>query len=431
MNMTKVLHILDHSIPVADGYSIRSQNILRFQRELGLEPVAVTSARHVDRYRAAVTAEVETIDGIRYHRTASAGESRLPLVPELQRLRRMTRRVEAVVSCERPDILHAHSPCLWGLAAARVARRQKIPLVYEVRGFWEDALVDSGKTSPNSVRYRLIQSLEARVCQSAAVVTTIAHGLKEDLVARGIDAGKIFLVPNGVEVDRFSRLHSDQELISELGLAGKTVVGYIGSLFAWEGIDDLVRAVPSIVRRAPHARILIVGGGELASRTERLIEELDVAEFVKLIGRIPHHEVTRYYSILDVLVYPRKSTRNTELCTPLKPLEAMAMEKAILGSDVGGIRELVVGGTGLLYRAGDPSALARQCLKLISDQDQRIRFGRAARAHVTETRGWKTLVARYLDVYANALGRTPVTGLAPFEHAQHADPVEAGAANKL
>ena len=129
---------------------------------------------------------------------------------------------------------------------------------------------------------------------------------------------KCFLAPNGVEADRFSRLAPDQQLIAELGLEGKTLVGYIGSLFAWEGIDDLIRAVPTIVHQAPQTRILIVGGGELEGTVQRLIQELDVAEFVEFVGRVPHQDVTRYYSILDVLVYPRRSTRNTELCTPLK-----------------------------------------------------------------------------------------------------------------
>jgi PEP-CTERM/exosortase A-associated glycosyltransferase len=407
--MTKILHILDHSTPVADGYSIRSQNIVRCQRDLGLEPVVVTSARHVDRYGAPELGEVEVINGIRFYRSATANESGLPLIPEYQRLRRMVRRIGEVVELEQPDILHAHSPCLWGLAAGRVARRTKLPFVYEIRGFWEDALVDSGKTTERSIRYRLIRLVEARVCRSAKVVTTIAHGLKSDLVARGIDADRVFLVPNGVEAQRFSRMAPDQQLIAELGLEGKTLVGYIGSLYAWEGIDELIRAVPTIVQEAPQTRILIVGGGELASTIEPLIRELDVAEFVEFVGHVPHQDVTRYYSILDVLIYPRKSTRNTELCTPLKPLEAMAMEKAVVGSNVGGICELFVDGTGLQYAAGEPADLARRCLELISDPERRACMGRAAQAHVSDTRDWKKLVERYVDVYSAALDGRPVT----------------------
>ncbi len=403
--MTKILHILDHSVPVTDGYSVRSENIVRFQSQLGLEPVAVTSARQHDKYQAAYSREVEVVDGIRYYRTEPQAESRWPLVPEFQRLARMTRRIEAVVERERPDVLHAHSPCLWGLAASRVARKRQLPFVYEVRGFWEDALVDSGKTTEKSLRYRLIRAMETRVCRAATIVTAIAHGLRDDLIARGIPGDKIMLAPNGVEADRFERLYPDQDLIRELNLTGKTVVGYIGSLFAWEGVEDLIRAVPEMVREAPETRVLVIGGGEAEGKIRRLVDELGVADSVRLVGRVPHHEVTRFYSIMNVLIYPRLSTRNTELCTPLKPLEAMAMEKAIVGSDVGGIRELLTDGAGLQYRAGDPADLAHQCLSLIGDPALRDRMGHAARAHVVTKRDWKILATGYLKVYAAALGR--------------------------
>jgi PEP-CTERM/exosortase A-associated glycosyltransferase len=397
----KILHILDHSAPVADGYSIRSQNILRSQAEHGLEPVAVTSARQADKYNAAYPGPVEDVDGIRFHRTATMPESRWPLVPEYQRLRRMTRRIDEVVKIERPDILHAHSPSLWGLAASRVASRLRIPLVYEVRGFWEDALVDSGRASPRSLRYRLMRSLESRVCQSADIVTTIAEGLRNDLVSRGVERGKIVLAPNCVEAERFERLQPDQALLQKLGFQNKTLIGYIGSLFAWEGVDDLIRAVPELIRKAPETRVLIVGGGELEPLLHELVQQLGVAEYVTLVGRVPHGDVTRYYSILDVLVYPRRPTRNTELCTPLKPLEAMAMEKAVVGSNVGGIRELLAEGTGLQFRAGDPADLADKCLQLVHSAELRTQMGARARVHVAEERNWKKLAATYADIYAS------------------------------
>ena len=401
----KILHVLDHSVPVVDGYSIRGENIVRFQAEWGLVPVAVTSARQVDKYNTPAADDVETIHGVRYYRTPSTPESRVPLIPEWQRLRRMTKRIDEVVRKERPDVLHAHSPCLWGLAASRVARRHGIPLVYEIRGFWEDALVDSGKTSETSLRYKLVRALETHVCRSAKIVTTIAHGLRDDLIERGIDGDQIKIAANGVQADRFSALAPDDDLIAELGYEGKTLIGYIGSLFAWEGVDDLIRAVPYIVEQAPNVRVVIVGGGELEPKIRKLMDELQVHDVVNYVGRVPHEDVTRYYSIMDVLVYPRKSTRNTELCTPLKPLEAMAMEKAIVGSDVGGIAELISDGAGLQFTAGEPRHLATQCLDLVDNPEKRNRIGTDAREQILANRQWKNIVAGYLDVYSRAIGQ--------------------------
>ncbi len=403
----KILHILDHSVPETDGYCIRGANIVRFQSQLGLEPVVVTSAQH----EAASTGEVEVIEGVRYYRTLSRRKGRIPFLRELQAVRQMAARIADVVQIEQPDVLHAHSPCLWGEAASRVARRCGLPMVYEVRGFWEDAAVDRGKTTVTAPRYRLSRALETRVVRAANVVATIAEHLKTDLVQRGISGEKIVLVPNGVETERFGPLQPDRQLIAQLGLDQCVCVGYIGSLFPWEGVEDLVQAVPHIVRQAPQTRFLIVGGGEQDGAIRDLVRQLDVADYVRCVGMVPHEQISRYYSILDVLVYPRKSTRNTELVTPLKPLEAMAMEKAVLGSDVGGISELLAEGTGLRFRAGDPVDLAEKCLQLIDQPLQRELLGRNARAHVMATRDWKTLAATYLDIYSTATNGKRVSGV--------------------
>lgn len=403
----KVLHVLDHSRPLVDGYCVRSRCIVDFQRELGLDPVVVTSARQSDKYGDDYRGELETLGDVRYHRTPSAPESGLPLVPEFQRLRRMTRRIEEVVRSEQPDVLHAHSPCLWGLAAGRVAKRNGLPLVYEIRGFWEDALVDSGKTVEGSFKYGLIRRTETGVCRRARVVTTIAEGLKDDIVSRGLPADRVMMIPNGVASDQFVPQEPDEKLRSELGLDGRTLVGYVGSLFSWEGVEDLVRAVPAIVAEHPQAAIVILGGGERRETIEGLIRQLGVESAVLMVGRVPHEEVARYYSILDVLVYPRISTRNTELCTPLKPLEAMAMEKAVVGSSVGGVRELIADGTGLVFDAGSPQDLAAKCSQLIADKNLRDTLGRAAREYVIRERNWRSIAARYFAVYEAATG-TPM-----------------------
>ena len=395
---TKVLHILNHSLPRTDGYAIRSANIVRFQRESGLEPVVLTSPAHLEG-----SSDLDMIEGVRYYRTRRASRCSLPFVGQYDAIRRMAGRIDEVVQAEGSDVLHAHSPCLWGAAAGKAARRRGLPFVYEIRGFWEDAAVDQGKCSSRSLRYRLSRWLETRVARQASVVTTIAENLRTELIQRGIDSNNVIIVPNGVDAERFTPREPDHQLESALSLNGQPCIGYLGTLYPWEGVDDLVRAVPLILSRVPNVRVLIVGGGLEETRVRSLIAELDLRDRVTFVGNVPHEEVLRYYSLMDVLVYPRKSTRNTELVTPLKPLEAMAMQKAVLGSDVGGIRELLVPETGILFRSGDPADLAEKCISLLNDPEQRRALGENARRHVTAARNWRALAKAYRQVYSQAV----------------------------
>jgi glycogen(starch) synthase len=402
----KVCHVLNHSVPHTDGYSVRSAAIVRHQAELGLEPVVVTSP-----HQEPVPIEpVEVIAGIRYYRVLPSREIRLPVLHELYAMRRLRRRVEEVIREERPDVIHAHSPCIWGCAAERAARRHRLPFVYEVRGLWEDAAVDQGRLRTGALKYRASRALETHVARRAGAVVVIAQGLVREFTGRGVDSRKLFLVPNGVNLEDFSPPCRSDDLKDKLGLNGCLTVGYIGSLYAWEGVDDLIRAVPHVVRHQPQVRFLIVGRGEQEEKLRRLIQDTSVERHVNLVGGVPHDEVARYYSMLDVLVYPRRSSRNTELVTPLKPLEAMAMGKAILASDVAGLAELLGEGSGVFHRAGDPADLAEKCLHLIADRRRRARLGARARQLASSQRDWRATVRTYLDVYALLAKTQEVTG---------------------
>lgn len=397
----RVCHVLDHSLPHTDGYAVRSAAILRFQSELGLEPVGVTSPFHPD----GSSAGTETIDGQQYHRTPHCG-TQWPVVRELSSVNRLRRRLADLVSRQRPHVLHAHSSCLWGLATLRVARSYRLPFVYEIRSFWEDDAVDLKKTSYGSVRYRLTRGMETFVARRAHAVVTIAERMKRDLMQRGIAGEKIFVVPNAIDSQRFAACLPDEALRASLGLDGCVAIGYIGSFYRWEGVDELVRAMPSIIRRCGNgqmAKLLIIGRGEDEELLRSLIDKLDLHANVNLLGAVPNSTIQRYYSLLDILVYPRRSTRLTDHVTPLKPLEAMAMGKAVLASDVGGLRELLPEGTGCFFRPGVFQELAEKCVNLINNPQKRAELGRTARQYVCAHRDWRNVVRRYSDVYAFAL----------------------------
>ncbi|MCB1679181.1 MAG: glycosyltransferase, exosortase A system-associated [Halioglobus sp.] len=403
----RILHVLDHSIPLHSGYTFRTRNILEQQRRMGWETCHVTGLKQHDGARRGSAALEETVDGLHFYRTPHTGSllGSLPVLNQLQVVDTLARRLQQVVAREKPDILHAHSPALNGLAALRVARRCGLPLVYECRAFWEDAAVDHGTSSEWGLRYRLTRSLETRVFRRADAVTTICEGLRNDIVGRGVDADKVAVIPNAVDTQGFTcGGDPNPALLDALGLAGKVVLGFIGSFYAYEGIPLLLQALPTLLAANPNVHVLLVGGGPEEGRLQREIARLRLQRAVTFTGRVPHDRVRDYYNLVDIFVYPRMTMRLTELVTPLKPLEAMAQGRLVAASDVGGHRELIRDGdTGVLFKAGDPVTLVAAVSELIANRDQWRGMRERGRAYVERERSWEASVGRYRPIYEGLL----------------------------
>jgi PEP-CTERM/exosortase A-associated glycosyltransferase len=329
----------------------------------------------------------------------------VPGLAEIELMGEISYRIEQIVKRIRPQILHAHSPVLNAIPALRVGRRLGIPVVYEVRASWEDAAVDHGTAKAGGVRYRLSRALETWALKRVDAITTICEGLRGDIVGRGISAERVTVIPNAVDIEAFSTDgEPDPELRRSLGLEGARVLGFVGSFFAYEGLDLLLRALPKILAEMPHVRVLLVGGGRQEAELKRLASEFGIADKVVFAGRVPHSDVHRYYDLIDVLVYPRLSMRLTELVTPLKPLEAMAQGRLLVASDVGGHRELIRNGeTGTLFKAGNAAALAAAVLDLLGNPERWAALKSTARSFVENERNWRASVARYDEVYARVM----------------------------
>ena len=297
-------------------------------------------------------------------------------------------------------LLHAHSSVLNALAGMKIAREKRVPFVYEIRALWEDAAVDQGKTKEGSLRYNVTRNIETHVLKRADHITVICEGLKDDIIKRGIPPGKISVMPNGVDTRQFTPIAKDEALIEKLKLSGFTVIGFIGTFFEFEGIDLLIRAAKKILSTRHDVKFLIVGGGRAEEYVKTLTRDLQLEESIIFTGRVQHEEVKTYYSVMDVLVYPRKSKRITELVTPLKPLEAMALEKLVIGSDVGGIKELVKDGkTGFTFEKGDVDDLSRKCLFALGQRDLAQQISKQAREYVLKERNWMKICESYVNLY--------------------------------
>ncbi len=397
----RILHILDHSLPLQSGYAYRTLGIVSEQRALGWEPVLLTSGKHY-----APGPPREHIGEWEFLRTPmpSGVAAKLPWLRELTIVSDLDRRLEEIIGEVRPQILHAHSPVLNALAAIRAGRRHAIPIVYEIRALWEDAAASHGSHGQAGLRYRATRFVETRALHSADAVTTICEGLRADAIARGVPDNKVTVIPNAVDRNKFTGPGiPDNALANRLGLSGKIVLGFFGSFYAYEGLDLLLRAVPHM-RQGAEVAILLVGGGPEEDRLRNLTRELGLGTSIVFAGRVPHEEMRRYYDLVELLVFPRISTRLTELVTPLKPLEAMAQERIVVASSVGGHRELIRDReTGYLFPPGEPQRLAEVVLAALADRGSWPRIRARAIEFIDTERSWTHSVARYGEVYRHIL----------------------------
>lgn len=394
----RILHVLDHSLPVHSGYTFRTASILREQRALGWDTVQLTTPKH-----GACPTLAEEVDGWLFHRTAYAPRwmGSLPGGTYVEQMAATARRITELCRLTRPDVIHAHSPVLNALPALVVGRRLAIPVVYEVRALWEDAAVDHGTTRERSVRYRASRAMETFALRHCSAATTICEGLRQDIARRGIPPERVAVIPNGVDTESFRfGVAPDPGLRARLGLEGAQVIGFAGSFYAYEGLDLVLEALARLAPRLPRLRLLLVGGGPQEQALQKQTERLGLAQRVIFAGRVPHAEVQRYYEQIDVLVYARHRMRLTELVTPLKPLEAMAQGRVLIASDVGGHRELIRDGeTGWLFRAGDVDSLASTIETVLAGRERWDQVRHQARRFVETERTWARSVARYAEVY--------------------------------
>ncbi len=385
------------------GYAIRSRNLISAQYAVGESIQVVTGPLHeLDD----PTPTDLVLDGVQYFRTPITGQlaqlalhRRWPLLREYEVVRILRNRVLELTKNRSVGLVYAHSPALCGLAGLQAARKRGLPFVYEIRAFWEDAANQNG-TGAFSVRSRLTHELETYVARNADAVAAIAKPMLEDLRSRGIAENKLFHVPNGVDIGRFGPVNPDKTLAQGLKLVDAPVFGFFGSLYRYEGISWMVRAASKLRSQGHKFSILIIGRGEDKPAIESAIRECDAANYVQTLEHVPHEEISRYYSIVDIAVYPRRSLRLTELVTPLKPLEAMALGKPVLASSVGGIRELVEEErTGLLFEPENVSDFCRQAERLILSPALRQALSERGREFILKERDWRILAKRYRQIY--------------------------------
>ncbi len=394
----KILHVLDHSKPYYSGYAFRSDYILRNQIKHGLDVLVVTSPKHK---KSSVSCE--EIKRVKYYRTFPSRFNSIfsiPFLRELIQISKMIKKIRKICKMEKVDLVHAHSPSLNGIAAYFAVKKLGIPIVYEVRAFWEDAAVCHGTFKPNSIRYHLSKIIETKLYSRVNRVFTICESMKRDIVERGFPDEKITVIPNGVDAAKFLPSEPDDDIKLKLSLKGKIILGYIGSFYKYEGLEDLISMMKILKNERSDVKLLLIGDGPEYRKINKLISSNKLSDFIVLTGKIPHNAILKYYSVIDIFIYPRKKTRLTELVTPLKPLEAMAMGKIVIGSDVGGIRELIDHeNTGIIYHSGEIMELKNNIIKILNNKTDTEKLRKNARDYVEKNRDWFKITESYIDAY--------------------------------
>jgi PEP-CTERM/exosortase A-associated glycosyltransferase len=394
----KVLHVLEYSRPNISGYSLRSDAIIRHQRKIGITTNQLTSQRYQD----FKTLE-EDVDGVIYQRTEKSTSllTKIPFINYLLHINHLAKRIEKAILADKPDVIQTHSPMFNALAAIKVGKKHNIPVTYEVRALWEDAAVDTGKTKEGSFKYRMIKAIEQSAFEKADAVSCICQGLKADLIKRGIPENKIFVTPNAVDIDNFQPSYQrDSELEQSFNLSDKKVVAFVGTFFKYEGLSYAIEAMKMIAKTRDDIHLLLVGAGNELENLKQQVADAKLEKLVTFVGRVPFEQVSRYYSLADVMVFPRESIRLTELVTPLKPLESMAQFKPVIASDIGGHRELITDGkTGFLFPADDAEALAEKIIETIDNTELLTQISEQGLSFVRDERNWLNTAKQYLPVY--------------------------------
>ncbi|WP_076263095.1 glycosyltransferase family 4 protein [Intrasporangium flavum] len=392
-----VVHVVTNSLPeVQAGYTVRTQGIVAAQRRAGIDAHVCTPPGYPVAQGHVLRARESVLGGVPYHRSLPLGRLDLPD----RRLEAYASAVESLARGVGAGVLHAHSKHDNAQAALVAGARLGVPVVYEARGFLEDTWASRGGSTASDF-YRWTRATETRCLHLASAVVTLSQTMRADVLARGVDADRVHVVGNCVPDAYLTDPAHGAAVRTRLGIdPDAVVVGTVTTLNDYEGVDVLVEAAALL--DDPRVVVLVVGDGPARDRLAARANELSrkgTRTRVVLTGRVPHARSRDHHAAVDVFCLPRRATAVTRLVPPLKPVEAMALARPVVASDLPPLRELVGEDRGRLVAAGDAGALADAIRGLADDPDLRARLGRAARDHVAAERTWSAAARTYQHIY--------------------------------
>lgn len=398
----RLLYIVHHSRPyLTNGYASRSHGLATGMLRAGIDVVCLTRPGFpldVKKDLENVPTEDE-IEGVTYLRDLA------PIRSGPARSRTYILDAAAVVEDRirkhRPQAVMVASNYVAAAPALIAARRTGVPIAYEVRGFWEVTEASRDPALQGSYSNLLKTRIESLIACLSDQVFTLSRSMAHELARRGVASEQIALLPNACNPEEFRPLPKDLRLAAKYNIPTATpVIGYIGSFVGYEGLDDLTVACAKLKAAGYQFRLLLVGASEgpVHDQLVKIADDSGLRDWLILPGRVPHEDVSRFYSLIDIAPFPRKPLPVTELVTPIKPLEAMAMEKAVVMSSVGALADMIDDGiTGLIFQKGDVNDLARCLARLFEEPALLAYLGHNARKFVQIERTWTGMGERVAD----------------------------------
>ncbi|WP_418909116.1 glycosyltransferase family 4 protein [Glutamicibacter endophyticus] len=403
----RVVHLVKESRPnLSNGFTSRSHKNFLAEKKAGLEPIVITEPGFPDNNPRT---HREFVDGI-LHIRLGFGDINYSQLPVDQFNQLFADLAYEEIKNLRPEFIHASSgrrgyeTALVGLA---LKYKTEIPLVYEVRSFFEANWTDNTALESTGEIFECRMAIEKVCMDESDRVLTICHTMKDDLVARGIDPNKIGIIPNAVDLDHFSPMQRDVELAATYSLSDFATFGYVSNMDHYrESQETLIEAMAELKQRGVRAKCVLVGGGPRADKLKKLAIDFGVEQEVIFTGAVDHNLIDKYYSLIDVFVVPRIAERAATFVTPLKPFEAMAELKPVVTSDLPALIEITrAPERGLSFAAGNSIALADTLESLFHDEDLQRNLARAGRDWVKEERTWDLNGERYVSEFSKLKGK--------------------------
>ncbi|WP_373446127.1 glycosyltransferase family 4 protein [Salinicoccus bachuensis] len=394
---SKILFVLNKAYPVINGYTVRSDEMIQRVKEHGYHPIIATRLGWTPEHEGYDT-PARYDDGIDAHYIDRSDEYLTYRTPLRTYFEQYAREITTIVERERPHIIYAASNFQNAYAALAVGRRMDIPTIYEVRGLWQYTQSTKNHYFYQSERFYLHEKFELKCCELADRITCISESLKDFLVSRGIEDSKITVLTNGVNTAALTPVHKDETLIRKYTLEDKVVLGFIGSITDYEGLDLVLEAVHSINRNQLHPKefvCMIVGKGPAKEALIKKARTLNMTDQAIFPGKIPREDVQSHYSVMDIAPFPRKNEPLCQLVTPLKPYEAMAMGKKVIVSDVAALKDMVIEDVnGKIFKAEDVESLISAILETVDDEQLGVR----TREWVVANRDWNVVIRNLLEL---------------------------------
>jgi len=397
-----VLYNPHQSLPFhTSGYATRTHGLIKALRGRGYDVQAVTRIGYpADTQVGGVNFDGFAHDAVPYYFDHQLGRGQWDL-PIDEYIDASANYLADHAKTLKPELIHTASNYICGMGGIEAARRLGIPSIYEMRGLWHITHWSKDESYAQTDKFALAQKLELECAAAADRVLAITGALKDWLIDHGIDGDKIYVAPNAVDLNQFQIRARDTDFAKLCGCDGKIVIGYIGSFVQYEGLDLLIAAVAMLPENLRvKIKLLWLGDGPVLPALLHQAAELGITDLIASLGRRPFDEVPRAYSIVDIAAFPRKGQAICEIVSPLKPFEAMAMGKAVLGSDVRPLKDIINHGkTGLLHEKDSAQSLSKALARLIEDENLRQNLGGNARAWVEETRSWDRIASDVVQVY--------------------------------